>query len=167
MNNLEQQLKIAIESNRQSQLQNQKKETIEILIKIMSVSYDKAAAYSNLILIGGYAIFFTVWGKMYGELPPFNMKLSALFMSTSVLFFICWEIYKMIYYSNNLKGLHKITKETNPEKFFIDLKNYNLDEQEKNLRMVKIWYFVLIITIIPGVLGGAILLVSFANNLLK
>jgi hypothetical protein len=167
MNNLEQQLKIANESIRQSQIQNQKKETIETLIQLMSASYDKATAYSNLILIGGYAIFFTVWGKMYNELPSFNMKLSALFMLASVLFFISWEIYKMIFYSDNLKGLYKITEETNPEKFLTDLNNYKLNEKKKSLRLVKIWYFVLIITIIPGVLGGAILLVSFANNLLK
>lgn len=166
MNNIEQQLKIAVENQRQSQIQNKKKETIEILIKVMSASYDKAAAYTNLILIGGYATFFTVWGKMYGELPSFNMKLSALFMSTSVLFFICWEIYKMFFNSDNLKGLYEITEEKNPEKFLIDLNNYNLNEQKKSLRLVKIWHFVLVITVIPGVLGGAILIVSFVNYLL-
>jgi hypothetical protein len=131
MNNIEQQLKIASELYRQSQLQNQKNETVEILIKVMSASYDKSTAYSNLMLIGGYATFYTVWGKMYAELPSFNMKLSALLMSTSVLFFICWELYKMIFYSDNLRGLYKITEETNPEKFHKDLNKYKLDEQKK------------------------------------
>lgn len=37
---------------------------VENVVKIMAALYDKAAAYTNLIIIAGYAAFFAIWGNV-------------------------------------------------------------------------------------------------------
>lgn len=139
-------------------LQQQRDETVEILIRVMSASYDKARTNANLIMIVGYASFFAVWGKLYEKLSPFWMSLSGALMISSVLVFIVWEIYKMIFYSTNLKDLYKITEEKNPDTFNKKLKENEISSKKRNLEQLKIWYLVLILTAIPGVSAGFILL---------
>lgn len=164
---MQEQLRAMGEFLRQSELQKKKNETVETLIKVMSASYDKASTFTNVIMIGGYASFFAVWGKMYDKLSPFYMGLSGAFVTLSVLFFIFWEIHKLIFYSTNLKDFYQVTEEENPERFFDKLNKIRLEEQRKSLRQVKIWYFVLIVTIIPGVTGAGIFIVHFINYLVK
>jgi hypothetical protein len=58
---------------------------------------DKAAAYTNLILIGGYAGIFTIWSNMKATLPLKASVLVAGSVMASLSAFIGFEIYKMIF----------------------------------------------------------------------
>jgi len=155
------------EQQRLQALQKQRDETVEILIRVMSASYDKANTTANLIMIGGYASFFAVWGKFYEKFSPFWMSLSGALMIFSVLIFIVWEIYKMTFYSTNLKDLYKIIEEKNPDAFNKKLKENEIATKKRTLEQLKIWYVILILTVVPGVSAGFILLYSFYLYILK
>jgi hypothetical protein len=36
----------------------------EELVKVISASYDKASAYTNLVMVAGYATFFATWASI-------------------------------------------------------------------------------------------------------
>ena len=56
----------------------------EEIVKIMAALYDKAAAYTNLIIIAGYAAFFAVWGNVKAQLGKREMLYAALFITISL-----------------------------------------------------------------------------------
>lgn len=60
--------------------QSEHEKKIEEIVKIMAALYDKAAAYTNLIIIAGYAAFFAVWGNIKGQLGKREMLYAALLM---------------------------------------------------------------------------------------
>lgn len=64
--------------------QGELEKRIDNVVKIMAALYDKAAAYSNLIIIAGYAAFFAVWSNVKG--PPWK-KRDALCGTVHVHFF--------------------------------------------------------------------------------
>ncbi|MHB8988636.1 MAG: hypothetical protein ACYC6S_07615 [Desulfobulbia bacterium] len=167
MNNLQAVVAQIGEQQRIKDLVQQRDETVEILIRVMSASYDKANTTANLIMIGGYASFYAVWGKFYDKFPSFWMSISGALMILSVMIFIVWEIYKMIFYSTNLSGLYKIIAEKNPEVFSKKLKENEISTKKRNIEQLKIWYVVLFLTVIPGVSAGFILLYSFYLQIIK
>ena len=155
------------EQRRLNALQQKQDETVEILIRVMSESYDKARMNTNLMMIVGYASFFAVWGKLYEKFPLFWMSLAGALMIFSVLIFILWEIYKMIFFSTNLKDLYKISEETSPETFNQKLKENEISSKKRNLRQLNIWYIVLVLTAVPGVIAGFMLLYSIFLYIIK
>jgi uncharacterized membrane protein (DUF2068 family) len=82
-------------------------EIIESQIKIVSASYDKAVAYTNLIILGGYASFFGLW-HLTKDYIGFKQALwAALLMLVSVCVFVFFEVYKM---TVTTIGIHKQAK---------------------------------------------------------
>jgi len=145
----------------ESELHRQREETVQVLIRIMSASYDKSVAYTNLFMVGGYASFFVVWTKMYDQFPKFYMGLAGVLMFISLLEFIIWELYKMIFYSTNLRDLHKVIEEKDPKKFNDKLSKQQINDKKRTLEQVKIWRLVLIVTIIPALGAAGIIICLF------
>ena len=90
---------------RQKEEQDKK---IEVLVRILSALYDKAVAYTNLVIIAGYAAFFTVWSIMKDQLSQREMLVSAFCITFSLIFFVFWETLKMIITSTYFTGLHRV-----------------------------------------------------------
>jgi len=59
---------------------------IDELLKIQAANYEKAAAYMNLIIVAGYAVFYTVWAKSDKYLSDALFVTSAFLMTLSVVF---------------------------------------------------------------------------------
>jgi hypothetical protein len=165
MNDLQKQLQIVSQFQRESELRRKREDTIEVLIRIMSASYDKSVSYTRLFMIGGYASFFAVWAKVYDMFSAFYMGLAGILMFLSVLVFIVWELYKMIFYATNLKALYKVLEEKDPEKFNKNLEHHQMAEKRKSLEQVKIWWLVLIVTVFPALGAAGILICSFCKYL--
>src|SRR5688572_20847673 len=75
---------------------------IETQIKIITASYDKAAAYTNLIVVAGYAAFFGLWTLTKPYLPRELALWAALLMLLSAATFVVFEVYKMNVTSRDL-----------------------------------------------------------------
>jgi len=167
MNDLQKQLQQISQIQKESELHRQREDTIQVLIRIMSASYDKSVSYTNLFMIGGYASFFVVWSKMFDQFPKFYMGLAGVLMFISLIVFIVWELYKMIFYSTNLRDLHKVLEEKDPKKFNVKLSEQQINEKKRNLRQVKIWWLVLIFTIIPALFAAGIIICLFCKYIIN
>src|SRR5688572_24995575 len=69
---------------------------IEALTKIISASYEKAVAYTNVVLVAGYASFFALWSSTKPVLSDSLAIAAALLMTFSATIFVLFELYKMI-----------------------------------------------------------------------
>lgn len=64
--------------------------------KLITVSYDKAASYTTVIIFGGYAGFFAIWQLSKEYLSKEQALWSALLIMISLLSFVLFEVIKMI-----------------------------------------------------------------------
>lgn len=167
MNDLQNQMQKFAQIQQDSELRRQREDTIQILIRIMSASYDKSVSYTNLFMVGGYASFFVVWTKMYDQFSKFYMGLAGVLMFISLIVFIVWELYKMIFYSTNLRDLHKLLEEKDPKEFNVKLSKQQINEKKRTLEQVKIWWLVLIVTIIPALFASGILICLFYKYIIN
>jgi hypothetical protein len=167
MNDLQAKLQQLSQAQHISELHRQREDTVQILIKVMSASYDKSVAYTNIFMVGGYASFFAVWSKVYDDFSKFYMGLAGVLMFISLLVFIVWELYKMIFYSTNLKELYRVLQETDPVKFNEKLKKRQIEEKKRGLEQVRLWWLVLVVTILPALLAAGILICSFCKDIIN
>jgi hypothetical protein len=160
MKNLEQ---IVKELSERAAREDHEKRNAAVL-KIMSSLYDKSAAYTNIIMAAGYVGFFTVWSNMKVYMSAFDMRISALCMLISIMFFVMWEVTKMIVTSRSLSSLQDATN-ASPAEFNAKLEAYYLDAAKINAALMKWWSCVLFVTIVPALIAASILIFSFVTNL--
>ncbi len=137
---------------------------IEVMIRILSALYDKAATYTNLVIIAGYAAFFTVWSIMKEQLSEREMLVSAFCITFSLIFFVFWETLKMIITSTYFSGLRQVLQAP-AEQFETRLAEQQKSEQKLNISLLRIWIISLFLTVVPGLIAGGVLLFSFARQL--
>lgn len=148
----------------EAQQKEQHEKRIEVLIKILSAVYDKAIAYTNLVIIAGYAAFFAVWGTMKAQLSEREMLASAFCITLSLIFFVFWETLKMVITSRNSRGLLRVLQAP-PDQFDTRLAEQQKGEQKLSVSLLRIWIIILFLTVIPGLVAGGILLFSFGRQL--
>ena len=107
---------------------------IEETTKLLSALYDRAAAYTNLIIVAGYAGFFAVWGSVKSDLSKSEMLASAFCLSFSLMVFVFWEILVMLYTSRTLGNLNKTLHSAENLCYFeieIDTTTYDLTKYDE------------------------------------
>jgi hypothetical protein len=65
-------------------------------IRVLSAVFDKAVAYTNLIMLGGYAGFFGLWQLTSSSLTKTLSMWAALLVFISLVTFVGYEIFKMV-----------------------------------------------------------------------
>src|SRR5229473_2851628 len=80
-----------------------KEEAIKILTQIMGAAFDKMSAYTSLIVIGGYAAFFSVWGVIEKFLPPWIKLTSFGFLTISILIFVLSETFRISTFTTEMQ----------------------------------------------------------------
>lgn len=63
---------------------------------LIGVLYDRAHAYTNAIILAGYAAFFAIWSFTRDMVPDRPELLAALLMTISCAVFVGWELLQMI-----------------------------------------------------------------------
>jgi len=145
-------------------LEREKDERVEIMIRVMSALFDKAAAYTNLIVVAGFAGFFAVWGSMKAHLSQVEMFTSALCITISLTVFIFWEVFGMLVRSKNLKEL-LVVLNTPAAEFQAALAKQQKTEQLRNIWIFRIWTVVLFFTVAPALVAAGLLIFSFGRQL--
>ena len=94
---------------KQHEERHKAKEFLDIYLKVISLSYDKAAIYTNVVLIGGYGAFFALWATAhsYMYMPENLLRWAAILAIISVSTVVVFEVGKMIITTNGLTGYWK------------------------------------------------------------
>jgi hypothetical protein len=85
--------------------EKRKAETINILVKIMSSAFDKMSAYISLIVIGGYAAFFSIWSAVEKFVTPWVRLWTFGFLGMSALLFVLSETYRITKFTTEMQSL--------------------------------------------------------------
>ena len=133
--------------------------------RLLAALYDKASGYTKIIIVVGYAGFFAIWGNVKSDLSKFELLASAFCLSFSLMVFVFWEVAVMLFASRNLSELQKVLQApaNEFEKRLDELKSL---EAGRSVRVFRGWYVILLLTILPGLVGGAILMGAFIRRLL-
>lgn len=162
MTNLQKAMQEAVEKAQKEALEKQKNEYIDLLIRVQAGGFEKAIAYANVIILAGYAGAFALLSVTQKFIPDKLLITSVILLAFSLVIFCGWEVGKMIFYArHNRKIIPLLNKKLSPEKFFNEMENLQLQENLSNIKMGKWWYFILVLTVIPGFSAGGMLLYSY------
>lgn len=107
--------------------------------ELVAHAYSQAQAYTNLIMVAGYAGYFTLWGFIRDYLTRATEFWSALLLSVSLSGFVLWEVYCMYCRSQSLLSLSRPIKK--PEHFKELLEKHESDERERDITLGRLWIF--------------------------
>lgn len=124
--------------------------------------YREGSAYTNLIIVAGYAGAFAIWHFMETSISQDVRISSALALLISVLCFVSFEVQKMIKEGMRLRGLGEAML-TLPEEKRLETLLALLNKGQ--LAQTRIWLFFLIPTIAAASVAAALLLCSFVAKL--
>jgi hypothetical protein len=144
---------------------------VDTQVRIITSAYDKANAYTNLIIIAGYAGFFALWQMTKDYLGRKQALLSALFILVSLIVFIVFEIYKAHFTSRVLRRYQQAV--VNPENknslvtLVETMNSFERSEMQSALHFVTFWNFTFWVTTITGLAAGIILGAAFVHRLFQ
>jgi hypothetical protein len=133
---------------------------------LQSNTYDKAAAYTTLIVGAGYVGFFAIWGWVAPYLQRWETLSSALLIGSSLLMYVLWQVYGMITNAYSQMRIAKVIVAPNadvPKAF----KDYENAARRAQSRIAIIQPLALWTTVAPGVTGALILLEASAWRLIS
>ena len=133
--------------------------------ELLSFSFNRAMAYTNLILGAGYAGFFATWSFSRDRLSAHETLWSALLVTLSLLSFVLFEIFKAFYISKTLLGLSRAVAD--PEHLAQRLLEWQRDSHAAEIRFGRIWVVTFWFTVLTGVGGGGILIFAFVRALVQ
>jgi hypothetical protein len=165
-----QHLAMQAEKDRLKEIESQQKTVVDGVIKLNSAIFSEAQRYTNVVLIAGYAAFFSMWSSMKDKLPTQPMLWVALLMTLSGGVFIAFEVYKMIVNQISYGYLQKFLKKpvgTPVAEFKAALEEYQRDSELLVLKVVGVWRYVLGITLATAIGAWVILVGFFALSLIN
>lgn len=147
---------------------NAAKEQRDIIIELQSALFDRAAAYTNLITLGGYAGAFTLWSYTRDQLTSTATILVALLLGISLTTFVFFEVYKMIITSKSMtKHVRLVTAKYPPSEFLQRLQNLRKEDREAKLTtLMRIWGIVMYVCVGTGLAAVVVLFYNFFAILL-
>jgi len=143
---------------------------IETQIRIFTASYDKAVAYTNVIMVAGYAAFFGMWTLTKPFLSKRQALWAALFMCMSAATFVLFEVYKMASTSQRLVSLYLALsdrlKGKPVQEVLAELQKLEEEARQAALRLLLVWRVCLLIAVGTGLAGLVTLGSAFVCALL-
>ncbi|MES9852795.1 MAG: hypothetical protein ABW170_13325 [Candidatus Thiodiazotropha sp. L084R] len=133
--------------------------------ELLSSSFSHAMAYTNTVVLGGYAAFFAIWNFTKPQLSNGQILLSALLMSVSLMSFVAFEIYGMVFRSKSILGLARAV--SNPQQFVLLLQEHKENEQSKAIVYGRVWVAALAVSVFTGFGAAFILIWAFISELFK
>ena len=147
------------------------REIAEAQQKLLTMSYDKAASYTTVIIFGGYAGFFAIWQLTKDYLTKPQALWSALLILVSLLAFVLFEVSKMIIVTRRVyskaKALRNPILRTSPQLLLNALNELEV-AQHGGLGLFLVFWAISVAISVGGALGGAgILSYAFISGLAK
>lgn len=146
-------------------MEQMNKEIIEAHERLVTSSFDKAQAYSQVIFSIGYVGIFAASGFTKEYLTREEILWSALLACISIVFFVLFEVFKMFISSRTILQLRNAIR--NPELFQQKLKQYEDRNKIWEFRYTIAWYVCWPISASTGIGAAAILMWAFVVHLLE
>ena len=131
--------------------------------EILAYVYQKNTAYTNLVMIGGYAGVFAIWQLTKGHLSAGQELMVALLLTISIFLFAGFEVFKMITHAIFFRRLNRIITSNIPETE--RPKAWQVAWNDFSQQESRIWLFFLIPTVLTGFGAGFFLLWIFVWNI--
>jgi hypothetical protein len=139
--------------------------TIAMLMQMNEKQMTQASAYTNLILVAGYAGYFAFWSTLVTKLPPWIYALSGLLALVSLFCFIAWELVKMIWSNTYLNRTNKmITEQVRGVQVAATIVAAS---SLHSVSINKMWMWFLVPTVTCGMSAGVLLVGYFASEVWK
>lgn len=133
---------------------------LEQLGKFYQQIYDKAANYTRVILSIGYVGFFAALSATKDQLNNRQAITSALLITLSLVFYVLFEVFQMLYQARWMMQLRKLVM-AKPSQLTEALEEYNKKERRGATTLVRVWAVALVLTVVPGFSAAAILVYAF------
>jgi hypothetical protein len=137
---------------------------IQAVLELMGRIQASHVSYTNLIIVAGYAAFFTFWSTLKNDLPGWLYAISGLLIVLSLLIFIAWEVTKMIWSAVSLRNIERRLTSRPPEADVIFKFQQEINAFERRINRLWIWFLVPTVTL--GLASGLCLVAFFAWKLL-
>jgi hypothetical protein len=158
------------ELHRKKQDEEAAAKVLEIEAKLISLQFDKAATYTNVFVIGGYAAFWGLWAATKTLILPTQALIAALLMLMSITAFVFFEIYKQHHMSAQLWQRRNILRDpanrTSAQAYMAALKRFESETEQYNVGFLKYWRFSSYVSIGAGLAAVAVLGTSFVWQLI-
>lgn len=162
INNLFKTIGEAAEKKRLDDQAAQQEKVKTTLIEIQSKIYDRASAYTNLVMAGGYAGSFATWAATRAQLTTNTNIAVALALTISLAAFIFFEVYKMTFTAVRfLKNRKLLVTPATPEQFNENLKKLSREEQKLSLFFMPIWVTVMFVAVGSALVAFCLLFYNY------
>ena len=132
--------------------------------EVIMTSSEQAKSYSNIIMMGGYAGLFAIWGFTKSNLEKWQSMSVGLLALLSVLIFVLFELYGLWFRSTQTFNLlRQLKKAERLDKFPAD---YGKQELKRSEMLAKLWPFFFFSAIATALLAALILAWSFISQLI-
>lgn len=133
---------------------------LDIHIKFLASTFDKGAAYTNVILVAGYAAFFGLWSLVKDLGSPMS-RWSILATLASVTLFVIFEFVKMTFLGRQNMRRYKLFHKEAAGMTFEELRDagsaLDVDLAAQSNRFLVFWVAVVPLSAFLGFLGVALL----------
>ena len=133
--------------------EKQLEKLVQTQIEVTAKTFEKASAYTNLIIVVGYAGAFTIWANTKVQLSPYTNIVVATSLGASILLFVSWEIYKMISNALIFVGRRKLLHAITPDQVHKTFEEIRSREMSLALQQAPIWAATLAVTVLPAVIA--------------
>ncbi len=151
-----------VNSLRQFQESIEYEKQIQAALEIIERAQSNHVSYTNLIIVAGYAAFFTFWSTIKNDLPEWLFSVSGLLIIISLIIFIAWEVTKMVLGALNFRKVeHYLTNSTGSDA----INKYHKSISTFDRKMSRIWIWFFIPTVALGLASGFCLVGFFVWKL--
>lgn len=129
--------------------------------RLLTVSYDKAAAYTTVIVFGGYAGIFGIWQLAKEYLSKDQTLWAALLVLMSLAAFVLFEVVKMVLVTRQVTS--KLAVLRNPSiardpQLLLQALTEAEKAQQASLRGLLVYWTITTTVAVIGAIGGASIL---------
>jgi len=142
---------------------------IEATTKFISVEYEKAMAYTNLIILAGYGAYFGLWQVTKGNITKRQAMWSALLMLASLVVFVIFQLWSLYFRSRSLlervRIMHDPENRASGTRLLAAFAENDSVERRRSVRSGRVWHWVFMFTAISGLAGEGVLAWAFVVSL--
>ncbi|WP_324015562.1 hypothetical protein [Aeromonas hydrophila] len=143
-------------------MQENLEKEFEMLKEIYSKAWSSAVAYTNFVMVAGYAGYFGLISMTKDYISPVSLVLSSSLLLISITVFVSNEIFKISsntlhYYSKHMEGKNKIVD---------GLRNAKVDQDLCDIRNHKVWFVCFILSVVFGIAAVIVLFYSIVATII-
>ena len=146
-------------NNANAALEVQMNSARQAMLDRLDRAAERSQTYTTVVVFGGYAAILAIWGYIKDLLHPWDAYWSAAALIVSLLFFVSFEVFKVVVNGSHLLELSVFLKTAySPNEFFKEhqkLLSKHVGFEQNILR--PFWIVVLLLTIVPAFAGAFVL----------